>query len=181
MSGKGKRFAQAGYKTLKPLIEVDGFPIIKHVVNLFPGVTDISFICDEAHLKETNMLEILKSIVPNAKIFGISNNIKGPVNAVNLIKDNIDENKEAIVSYCDYGTDWDFDNFLEITRNGNFDGAIPCYKGFHPHMLGSDNYAFCKEENKVLLEIKEKEPFTNNKMSEYASNGTYYFKTGSYI
>jgi len=178
MSGKGKRFVQAGYKALKPLIEVDGFPMIQHVVNLFPGVTDISFICDETHLKETNMLQILKSIAPNAKIFGISNNTKGPVSAVDFIKDHIDENKEVIVSYCDYGTDWDFDKFLEVTRNGNFDGAIPCYTGFHAHMLGSDNYAFCREENKVLLEIKEKEPFTNNRMNEYASNGTYYFKTG---
>ena len=46
-------------------------------------------------------------------------------------------------------------------------------------MLGNDNYAFCKEENNLLLEIQEKKPFTNDKMSEYASNGTYYFKTGS--
>ena len=45
-------------------------------------------------------------------------------------------------------------------------------------MLGSDNYAFCKEDNKNLIEIKEKESFTNNRMDEYASNGTYYFKSG---
>jgi hypothetical protein len=48
-------------------------------------------------------------------------------------------------------------------------------------MLGGDNYAFCKEENKRLIEIKEKEPFTNDKMSEFASNGTYYFKSGSIV
>jgi bifunctional N-acetylglucosamine-1-phosphate-uridyltransferase/glucosamine-1-phosphate-acetyltransferase GlmU-like protein len=32
-----------------------------------------------------------------------------------------------------------------------------------------------------MLEIKEKEPYTNNRMEEYASNGTYYFKKGSYV
>jgi bifunctional N-acetylglucosamine-1-phosphate-uridyltransferase/glucosamine-1-phosphate-acetyltransferase GlmU-like protein len=48
-------------------------------------------------------------------------------------------------------------------------------------MLGSDNYAFCRHENNILLEIKEKESFTNNKMEEYASNGTYYFKSGSVL
>ena len=48
-------------------------------------------------------------------------------------------------------------------------------------MLGSDNYAFCKEENKVLIQIKEKEPFTTNKIDEYASNGTYYFKSGNIL
>lgn len=41
-------------------------------------------------------------------------------------------------------------------------------------MLGSDNYAFCKENNKKLIAIKEKEPFTDNQMNEYASNGIFF-------
>jgi bifunctional N-acetylglucosamine-1-phosphate-uridyltransferase/glucosamine-1-phosphate-acetyltransferase GlmU-like protein len=48
-------------------------------------------------------------------------------------------------------------------------------------MLGTDNYAFCKERNNQLIAIKEKEPFTDNRMNEYASNGTYYFKSGSIV
>ena len=48
-------------------------------------------------------------------------------------------------------------------------------------MLGNNNYAFIKEKNKWLIKIKEKESFTKNKMNEFASNGTYYFKKGIYI
>ena len=55
MSGIGRRFIEAGYEDPKPLIEVDGKPIIEHVVNLFPGVEDIVFICNEKHIKETKM------------------------------------------------------------------------------------------------------------------------------
>ena len=41
-------------------------------------------------------------------------------------------------------------------------------------MLGSDNYAFCStDENGVILEIREKQPFTDNKMEEFASAGNY--------
>ena len=68
MSGIGKRFIDAGYKNTKSLIEIDGFPIIKHVVDLFPGVDDITFICNDIHLRETNMREVLKRISPNSKI-----------------------------------------------------------------------------------------------------------------
>ena len=32
-----------------------------------------------------------------------------------------------------------------------------------------------------MLEIKEKEPFTANRMQEYASMGTYYFKKGAFV
>jgi len=182
MSGIGKRFVEAGYKYPKPLIEVDGYPIIKHVLDLFPGVTDVSFICNELHLETTKMRDILKSIAPNCKIYSVSNeNRKGPVDAVNQISEFINDDKETIISYCDYGTKWNFNQFLSDVRDGDFDGSIPCYKGFHPHMLGSDNYAFCKEVNRNLIEIKEKEPFTDNKMNEYASNGTYYFKSGRIV
>lgn len=182
MSGIGKRFIDAGYSDPKPLIEVDGKPIIQHVVELFPGVSDIIFICNEKHLAETNMRSILLSIVPNAKIHSVPvNNRRGPVDAVLKISDYIDDNKEVIVSYCDYGTNWNFTEFLNEVRSSNSDGAIACYTGFHPHMLGSDNYAFCRAEKNIVLEVREKQPFTNDKMSEQASNGTYYFKSGSIV
>jgi NDP-sugar pyrophosphorylase family protein len=182
MSGIGKRFVEAGYKDPKPLIEVDGYPIIKHVVDLFPGITDITFICNDKHLNDDNMREILLSLFPDCKICEVSvNSRKGPVDAVLQIKEHIDDDSEVIVSYCDYGTKWDFHNFLEEVHLNKLDGCIPCYTGFHPHMLGSDNYAFCKEKNKYLLQIKEKEPFTDDKMSEFASNGTYYFRSGKIL
>jgi bifunctional N-acetylglucosamine-1-phosphate-uridyltransferase/glucosamine-1-phosphate-acetyltransferase GlmU-like protein len=41
--------------------------------------------------------------------------------------------------------------------------------------------AHIKDENLRVLEIKEKEPYTNDPLSEQASTGTYYFKKGSYI
>jgi bifunctional N-acetylglucosamine-1-phosphate-uridyltransferase/glucosamine-1-phosphate-acetyltransferase GlmU-like protein len=49
-------------------------------------------------------------------------------------------------------------------------------------MLGTDNYAFLKETeigSRWMSAIQEKQPFTNDRMNEYASNGTYYFKSGA--
>ena len=44
MSGIGKRFMDAGYLEPKPLIIVDGKPIIEHVIGLFPKINKILFI-----------------------------------------------------------------------------------------------------------------------------------------
>ena len=181
MSGMGNRFVEAGYSIPKPLIEIDGKPIIEHVINLFPGETKFTFICNSLHLRETNMKTILHKICPSGQIIEIKSHKKGPVFAISQIFDLIDDNEEIIVNYCDFGTYWNYKDFLQKTRNCNADGSIPSYKGFHPHMLGTTNYAFIKEFDQWLIEIKEKEPFTNNRMNEFASNGTYYFKKGSYI
>ena len=184
MSGLGKRFVESGYIDPKPLIIVDNLPIIEHVVNLFDKKNDkYIFICNNLHLRETNMREILSNIVPKSKIFEVPvEGRKGPVHAVSLIFDNIPDDEEIIVSYCDYGTQWNYKNFLKNNRERNSDGSIACYRGFHPHMLGTDNYAFLKETelgSRWMDQIQEKKPFTNNRMEEYASNGTYYFKNGN--
>jgi NDP-sugar pyrophosphorylase family protein len=186
MSGIGKRFQDAGYDLPKPLISVEGKPIIQHVVELFPRdeTTKITFICNDFHLETTKMREILETICPepNTRIFSVSvKNRRGPVDAVLQIKDYITDDEEVIISYCDYGTQWDFSQFKNLIKEKGVDGVIACYCGFHPHLLGSDNYAFVKVENTTMLEIQEKKPFTDNKMNEYASNGTYYFKRGSMV
>lgn len=182
MSGVGRRFVDAGYVDPKPLIVVDGKPIIQHVVELFDSPDDVIFICNELHLRDTDMRGILESISPNCKILSVPNeNRKGPVDAVNQVAEYIDDDREVIVSYCDYSTSWNYTSFLRETREADSDGAIACYTGFHPHMLGSDNYAFIKMEGSRAVAVQEKKPFTNNKMSELASNGTYYFKSGSIL
>ena len=182
LSGIGQRFISAGYTTPKPLIEVDGKPIIAHVIDLFPNETNFVFICNDLHLKTTNMKQILIDLSSTCTIVEVSvNNRKGPVHAISQAYDYINNDDEIIVSYCDYGTQWDYNGFLDEIHKNNADGAIAAYIGFHPHMLGSDNYAFMRHENMIMQEIQEKRPFTNNKMQEYASNGTYYFKSGKIL
>jgi NDP-sugar pyrophosphorylase family protein len=182
MSGVGKRFMEAGYSDPKPLIEVDGYPMIKHVIDLFPLESNFTFICNDKYLKETNMREVLLSLVPSCKIFEVPVGTKrGPVEVVMSAASSIKDDEEVIVSYCDYGTKWDYKKFLKDTRNSSSDGAIACYTGFHPHMLGSDHYAYVKNDGLKALQISEKKPFTDNKMAEFASNGTYYFKSGSIL
>jgi NDP-sugar pyrophosphorylase family protein len=180
MSGIGKRFVDAGYSKPKPLIEVEGKPIIHHIIDLFPGETEFDFICNSLHLAETNMRAIILQKVPSARIHEVDvNNRKGPVDAVLQIANTLPNDEEIIVSYCDYGTEWEYQAFLDNMRSNNADGGIAAYIGFHPHMLKGDNYAFLQHENMWVTDIQEKKSFTKNKMNEYASNGTYYFRTGA--
>ena len=183
MSGFGERFRKVGYKVPKPLINVDGIHMIGHVVNLFPGEKDFIFICNEDHLLDENyrMKEIIKSYCPTGKIVSIKPHKLGPVHAVLEVSNLIDLNEKVIVNYCDFSCYWNWDHFKQFISNTNVDGAIPAYKGFHPHSLGKTNYAYMKQEEGLLTDIQEKKPFTKNRINEYASSGTYYFSSGSLL
>jgi NDP-sugar pyrophosphorylase family protein len=181
MSGFGERFRRVGYDVPKPLIVIDGKPIIQHVVEMFPGETDFSFVCNKDHLNEKKyqMYEILKKIAPHGKIYPIEPHKLGPVHAVLQIINELDLQKPTIVNYADFTCDWDYEDFCNSVISDNCDGAIPCYRGFHPHTIWSNYYAYVPEKNMTALDIQEKKPFTKNPKEEFASSGTYYFKNGS--
>ena len=181
MSGRGQRFVNKGYSDPKPLIMMDGKPIISHVVDMFSLEDEFIFICAKDHLETTQMRQTLENLVPNCVIVGIDPHKKGPIFAVQQIYDLIKDDDEVVVNYCDFGSYWDYEDFKKHTRERNADGAIPAYKGFHPHMLGTTNYAFMRDDQQWMLEIQEKKPFTDNRMNEYASSGTYYFRTGEIL
>ena len=179
MSGFGERFRKAGYDIPKPLIEIEGKPIIAHVIEMFDGEQDFFFVCNNDHLKESryNMRSILNKYCPTGKVIGINPHKLGPIHAVLQINNLIDLTKEVIVNYCDFTCYWDWSDFKKFVKLSNCNGVIPAYKGFHPHSLGKTNYAYMLEKNGVVNGIQEKQPYTDNKMNEFASSGTYYFNT----
>jgi len=179
MSGFGERFRRAGYTVPKPLVEINGKPIIAHVIDMFPGESNFIFICNRVHLDVPayQMREILGHYCPTGKIVSIEPHKFGPVHAVSLAKGHLDLQAPTIVNYCDFTCYWDWQHFCEFVTHSRCDGAIPAYKGFHPHSLGTTNYAYMLEQGGWVQDIQEKQPYTSNRMEEYASSGTYYFAT----
>ena len=181
MSGFGERFRRAGYTVPKPLIDIDGKPLIAHVLGMFPGEHDVIFICNQRHLDEPafRMRSILRDVCSTARVIGIPPHERGPVHAVLQAEHAIDAAGPVVVNYCDFSCYWNWCHFKEFVRDTNCVGAIPAYKGFHPHSLGSTNYAYLREADGWVRDIQEKRPYTRNPMEEFASSGTYYFVSGA--
>ena len=180
MSGTGERFRAAGYRLPKPLIKVEGRSIISHVVDMFPGDHEFTFICNNDHLAdpELGMESHLMALKPDAVVVGIDSHKKGPGYAIAQIFDQLDLSAPIVINYCDFTCYWDFEDFISFTKETQCDGAIPGYRNFHPHSITDNRYAYVKEDDGWCSDIQEKEPFTDTPMKEFASSGTYYFKSG---
>jgi len=182
MSGTGKRFQDAGYRQIKPLIPVEGKPIIQHIIERFGPSDNFILICNEVHLAATELAQVLKKICPQARIIPIKAHKFGPVYAVMRAESHIINEQPVIVNYCDFSWRWDYADFKDTVAKNRCDGCILAYRGFHPHLLGPDYYASVKlSEGNWLEEIKEKYSFTADKMESFQSSGTYYFAKGAYI
>ena len=179
MSGFGSRFKTAGYKKPKPLIELFGKPLIEYVLKLFPGETDILCIVNKEHIRDFQIDKVLLKINPNITIFSIEPHSLGPIHAVMSAKHLISRSKPVAVNYCDFSMSWDWQNVKDTLLTNDYDGLIPAYRGFHPHSNGTTNYAYIKHTDDLnVQDVQEKKPYTNKKVEEFASTGTYIFKTG---
>ena len=183
MSGLSRRFAAAGYTIPKFMIDVDGKKVIEHIVELYPQDSEFIFIINDEHSKDQELCEFLDNLdLDRLTICSVPVHKKGPVYSIEQFEHHIEDDEQVIVNYCDFSMNFNYEDFEEFVNETQCDGCVVCYTGFHPHMLGSDNYAFCKvDEHNKISEIREKEPFTDNNMTEFASTGTYYFKKGSYV
>ncbi|MHA1597589.1 MAG: NTP transferase domain-containing protein, partial [Alphaproteobacteria bacterium] len=101
----------------------------------------------------------------------------GPVHAVMQARPHLKTGQPLIVNYCDFTCDWDYADFKKFVGEQDPDGCIPCYRGFHPHTLWSNYYAYVRTDGLRGLDIQEKTPFTDRPRDEFASSGTYYFKS----
>ena len=180
MSGFGERFRQKGYTLPKPLIEVEGKPIIAHVLDMFPEENNCLLIVNREHLDndQYRMEETIRQYHPHVRIEAIAPHKRGPIHAVQQIESLVDPDAPSIVNYCDFTCYWDWHHFKQFVTQSPWAGVIPAYKGFHPHSLGKTHYAYLLESRGKVQGIREKEPWTDNRLEEYASSGTYYFANG---
>lgn len=186
MSGLGSRFVAAGYKDPKPLIKVNGRAIIDWVVSMFPDdheKNEFIFICRKEHVENTDIVEQLKKIKPDSQVISIENHKRGPVYAVSKIFDLIKDDEPILTSYCDYYMRWNFSDFKKSVLKPGIAGSVPCYHGFHPHLIPKKNlYAGCQvDQNNFLTDIKEKFSFEENKEKGYHSPGVYFFGNGAIL
>jgi NDP-sugar pyrophosphorylase family protein len=186
MTGYGSRFVAAGYKALKPFIPVHGKPVIQWITQgMYPGETDFLFICRREQMDDDPLMrKKLLAIAPTAKIFVIEDWVKqGPVADVLRASAAIPDESPCVINYCDFYMTWDYPAFKEGVARRGCEGCVPCYSGFHPHLMIQKNvYASCRTDDEDnLIEIREKFSFDEDKTKAKHSPGVYYFKTGALL
>jgi len=170
MAGAGSRFEQAGYTFPKPLIEVDGKPMIQTVVeNLNIDARHI-FIVQKEHYEKYNLKHLLKLITNNnCEIVQVDGITEGAACTTLLAKQFIDNDEPLVMANSDQFVEWDSNEFMYSMTADNIDGGIVSFEATHP------KWSFAKlNDDGYVCEVAEKKPISN-----IATVGIYYWKQGS--
>lgn len=168
MAGRGSRFAQAGYKMPKPLIDIYEHPMIEHVTkNITPRCEHrFIYICQQEHLDKYGLAEKLEVIAPGCVIIPINYITEGAACTVLLAEKYIDTDDAMMIANSDQFVDIDINDY--IAAIGSHDGLIMTMPSDDPKW----SYIKFDEQGYVTM-VQEKKVISNE-----ATVGIYNYKYG---
>jgi HAD superfamily hydrolase (TIGR01509 family) len=169
MAGAGSRFQQAGYTFPKPLIDIEGKPMIQVVVDNLNIEATYIYVVQKEHRAKYNLDTLLNLITPNCKIVEVDGITEGAACTTLLAKEYIDNDQPLVMANSDQFVEWDSNEFMYKMIEQKVDGGILTFKATHP------KWSFAKvDEYGYVTEVAEKNP-----ISDIATVGVYYWAKGS--
>jgi HAD superfamily hydrolase (TIGR01509 family) len=169
MAGAGSRFAQQGYTFPKPLIEVNGKPMIQVVVENLNIDAHYIFIVQQEHYEKYNLKYLLNLIAPGCDIVQINGITEGAACSTLLAKEFINNDAPLVMANSDQYVEWNSNECMYAFTADDIDGGIVTFEASHPKWsyakLGGDGF---------VSEVAEKKVISNE-----ATVGIYYWKKGS--
>jgi len=157
-AGRGSRFQEVGELTPKPLILIDGIPMILWVVanfNLEPQ-DSVIIICQksDAFAEVLNQyISHLPFIVEFIEIEGITS---GPASTVGLVLHRLNANMPLIVANSDQYVSHDLSEFILSVRNSDYPGTILTMQA------SGDKWSYIRrDKNGAIIDIIEKKEVSN--------------------
>lgn len=171
MAGEGSRFAKEGYTFPKPLIDVNGKPMIQRVVENLDFDAEYIFLVRKEHLEKYSGLKSTLNRITNGrfKIVEVDGLTEGAACTALLAKDHINNDDDLLIANSDQIIEYCSENFQYIKNFSTVDAIVFCFHAVHP------KWSFVKTNSRgVITEVAEKNP-----ISDIATCGIYWYRKGS--
>ena len=171
MAGEGSRFAKEGFTFPKPLIDVDGKPMIQKVVENLDFVSEYIFLVRKEHItKYEGLVDTLHRITNNScKIVEVDSLTEGAACTALLAKEFIDVDEDLLIANSDQFIEYESENFVSLKNMTDVDSIVWTFNAVHP------KWSFVKTNSRgYITEVAEKRP-----ISDIATCGIYWYRKGS--
>jgi NDP-sugar pyrophosphorylase family protein len=169
MAGAGSRFKREGYSLPKPLIPVDGKPMIRLVIeNLRPAIKHrFVFICQQSHVEEFNLNKLLREWAPGSEIVTVDGLTEGAACTVLAAESIINTNEQLMIANSDQYVDVNINDYINKMDVNHLNGLIMTMTANDP------KWSYVGLDKGFVTRVVEKEVISNE-----ATVGIYNFRSG---
>ena len=177
LAGEGLRFAEAGYTQPKPLIEVDGCPMIIQAVAHLPQASKHVFLCRADHIRDYQIDAILKKSFPDATVIPIAELTEGQASTCALGREAVAPHKAMTIGACDNGMIYDHQLFAGLMARPDIDAVIWTFKNHAEVTAKPEMYGWVEVDSELMaLKVHCKKPISATPQKDHAVVGVFSFK-----
>lgn len=178
IAGSSSRYSQAGFAVHKAFLPLGNSFILESIISRqFERCSDIIIICTHSQrIDYRQFLHLIASKYIGVQIVSIESHDMGPTKTIydGLLSLDLDLSAPLFIHYCDFLVDDRAVRYEPLLRTADI--LAPIFIGFHPASFGTTKYAYLKiDDSNQMLDLKEKESFTSDRVNEPASTGIYIF------
>jgi len=175
LAGAGQRFVDAGYAVPKPLIEVNGEPMVVQAAKSLPAADHWIFICREEHIQEHGIGDELKRHFPEAEIIPIGYLTAGQASTCLLAKNLLRPDDQLTIGACDNAMKYDQALFeLQISKA---DALIWTFRNNKAVLDNPSAYGWVEvDSNEKAIGVSCKKPISDYPLNDHAVIGAFSFR-----
>ena len=180
MAGEGQRFIDAGYKTPKPLIDIDGLPMVVWAAKSLPSADLWIFICRESHIKGAKIDKVLTKHFPGAIILSVDKLTEGQASTCLLARDHLRPDDHLTIGACDNGMKYNQESYEQLIKN--HDALIWTFRNNPAVLQNPKMYGWVSvDESCRATGVSCKVPISDNPLHDHAVVGTFSFNKAGYF
>jgi len=171
MAGEGSRFVKEGYTFPKPLIDVNGKPMIQTVVENLDFDCEYIFLVRTEHLeKYSGLIDTIDRITNGKfKYVAVDGLTEGAACTALLAEEYINNDEDLLIANSDQYITYEPQNFNMLKSLTSVDAMVFTFNAVHP------KWSFVKTNSRgFVVEVAEKKP-----ISDIATCGIYWYRRGS--
>ncbi|MEI8061981.1 MAG: sugar phosphate nucleotidyltransferase [bacterium] len=177
LAGRGKRFAEAGYELPKPLIDVDGLPMVVRAAYSLPKADKLIFVVSGDYVENNEIDKVLKTHFPKSEIIVQTSELKGQADSVLQAEKFIEPDSILTVASCDAGPIYDKEKFESELLSTENDALVWSFKHYPPMQTQPTSYGWIvADENSFVRKIQYKIPISEKPLEDPAVVGWFTYK-----
>ena len=180
MAGEGIRFVNQGYRLPKPLIPINGMPMVVRAAKCLPSADLWIFICRKNHVLNSKIKDTLNQYFSSPKIISVDFLTEGQASTCLLAKKYLRPNDILTIGSCD--CKMNYDKTIYNKKLITSDALVWTFRNNKSVVKNPEMYGWTKlDKVGQVSRVSCKVPISNTPIKDHAITGSFSFRKSEYF
>ena len=179
MAGQGKRFIDAGYALPKPMLPINGVPMVVRAILDLPVAKRIILLVRSEHIETFGLDKEILRYLPHAIVVPVLRLTEGQACTVGLAAEYLKDSEPVIVAACDNTHIYNKARLHALMNTPEISALIWTYRGEPRVEISPTSHGWVKVDGTRALTVSCKVPISDKPIHDHAVSGFFSFRNAS--